>query len=257
MDNGVKKEIAPQDRVRPVKLSTGDMGRPALNITKKQIEYAIHSTQSMRKAADYLNVSYKTFKKYAIQFDLWAPLKSNKGIRRNSFSNTFGKYDIGAILSGEYPSPYREEKLMLKAFREGFIECSCSNCTADYTKWDKKTPPPLVIDFLDTNPTNTRVENIRILCFNCVYELHNTDKAWYKYRDNPLHKAILELPTPTPPSSNTLSQDSSDTLTSSTTLSDDILSEHTPNPPIEAGLEPQSELKEFIPFEEFQKTLDN
>ena len=62
MDNDGKKEIAPQDSVKPIQLNTGEMGRPALNITKKQINYAIQSTQSMKKAADYLNVSYKTFK---------------------------------------------------------------------------------------------------------------------------------------------------------------------------------------------------
>ena len=250
MYNDGKKEIAPQDRIKPLNISTGEMGRPSLNITKKQINYAIQSTQSMKKAADYLNVSYKTFKKYAKIYELWAPLSSNKGIRRNSFSNTFGKYDIGAILSGEYPSPYREEKLMLKAFREGMIECKCSNCSADYSHWEKKSPPPLVIDFLDANPTNTRIENIRILCFNCVYELHNTDKSWYKYRDFPIIKAMDELTPPTPRSSNTLSEDSSDTLASSDTLpienTDDNL-----------GLGPQTELNEFIPFEEFQKTLDN
>ena len=246
MDNDGKKEIAPQDSVKPIQLNTGEMGRPALNITKKQINYAIQSTQSMKKAADYLNVSYKTFKKYAKIYELWAPLSSNKGIRRNSFSNTFGKYDIGAILSGVYPSPYREEKLMLKAFREGYIECKCSNCSADYSHWKKKTPPPLVIDFLDCNPTNTRIENIRILCFNCIYELHNTDKSWYKYRNAPLIQALDEHTIPTPTSSNTLAPTSSDTRDSSDTLADDNL-----------GLDTQSTLSEFIPFEEFQKTLDN
>ena len=35
---------------------------------------------------------------------------------------------------------------MLKAFREGMIECKCSNCSADYSHWEKKSPPPLVID---------------------------------------------------------------------------------------------------------------
>ena len=240
MSSDGKKEIAPQDRVKPIKIKeTG--GRPPLNVTKKQIEYAIHSTQSMRQAADYLKVSYKTFKKYAMIYELWAPLSSNKGIRRHSYTGSFGKHDIGAILSGEHPSPFREENLLRRALQEGYLECKCSNCPADYTNWTHKKPQPLVLDFLDTNPTNTRIENLRILCFNCIYELHNTDKGWYKYRDYPIAQAIrehepqaiLERDTKIPPSP-----------TSSNALTDNMSSE-------------VEELGDYIPFEEFQKTLDN
>ena len=46
-------------------------GRPSLsNLTPQRIKWAIESTQSMRQAADYLNVSYNAFSKYAKQYDL-------------------------------------------------------------------------------------------------------------------------------------------------------------------------------------------
>ena len=38
-------------------------GRPGLNLTPQRIRWAIKSTQSMGQAAQYLNTSFKTFKK--------------------------------------------------------------------------------------------------------------------------------------------------------------------------------------------------
>ena len=44
----------------------GKAGRPSkgMTLSKHNIELAIKSTQSMGQAAQYLNTSFKTFKKY-------------------------------------------------------------------------------------------------------------------------------------------------------------------------------------------------
>ena len=170
-----------------IKINNRPAHRPEKNFTKKQIQYAIASTTSMKQAALYLNTSYQTFKKYASRYDLFKPLKSNKGIRRPSFVGKFGQHDIQAI---QY--------------------------------WTQKKPEPLVLDFLDRNPQNTKQDNLRILCFNCVYELQTTHKGWYRHRETPISKVVDEIL----PKKDIVHRDDEPEL-------------------------------EYIPFENFQKTLEN
>ena len=165
-------------------------GRPGLNFTPQRIRWAIKSTQSMKQAADYLNTSFPTFKKYAIQFDLWDPKKSSKGIRRSSTGTI--QYDINKILNGENPNPYREDTLLKKAIREGLMKCECGNCGIDFSI-DNKIPP-LVLDFLDKNTQNTKIDNLRALCFNCMYVLSKTNRGWYRHRKSPIQLALNDVP---------------------------------------------------------------
>jgi len=165
-------------------------GRPSAGLTPQRIKWAIKSTQSMKQAADYLNTSFPTFKKYCLKFDLWAPLQSNKGIKRSS-SAKLGQ-DITKILNGENPNPYRDDTLLKKAIREALIKCECSSCGADFNIESKS--PPLMLDFLDKNTQNTHIDNLRALCFNCIYILHDTNKGWYKHRRNPIRLSLNDIP---------------------------------------------------------------
>ena len=106
-------------------------GRPqARQMTHDNIKSAIASTQSMSQAAIYLGVSYNTFTKYAKQYGLFKPLTSSKGIRR-SHNGQF-THDIGMILEGKSPNPFRDQTLLSKAIKEGYIAPCCSNCNHDF-----------------------------------------------------------------------------------------------------------------------------
>ena len=199
-------------------------GRPqAKQMTKQNINAAIQSTQSMSQAAIYLGVSYNTFTKYAKQYDLFRPLKSSKGIRK-SHNGQF-THDIKAILEGKNPNPYREQTLLSKAIKEGYIAPCCSNCNQNFTEYDMRKDPPLILDFLDKNPQNTQIHNLRALCFNCVYGLYYTLKGWYRHRDTAIRQAVDAAEPDIP----------------------------------ESGSEPapQDDNLSYIPFEEFQKSLNN
>ena len=198
-------------------------GRPtkARQMTYEVINTAIQSTQSMSQAAIYAGVSLNTFKKYAKQHGLWAPLPSSKGIVR-SVNSQFTK-DIKSILEGKSPNPYREQTLLSKAIKEGYIACKCSNCSQDFTDYQMRKDPPLILDFLDKNPQNTKIENLRALCFNCVYSLYYTLKGWYRHRDTAIRQAV-DAAEPNIPQQSEEITDETDNLT-------------------------------YIPFEEFQKTL--
>ena len=201
-------------------------GRPtkARQMTYEVINTAIQSTQSMSQAAIYAGVSLNTFKKYAKQHGLWAPLPSSKGIVR-SVNSQFTK-DIKSILEGKSPNPYREQTLLSKAIKEGYIACKCSNCSQDFTDYQMRKDPPLILDFLDKNPQNTKIENLRALCFNCVYSLYYTLKGWYRHRDTAIRQAMDAAEPQMPDESEVIEDNQSDNLT-------------------------------YIPFEEFQKSLKN
>ena len=199
-------------------------GRPqAKQMTKTNINAAIQSTQSMSQAAIYLGVSYNTFTKYAKQHGLFKPLKSSKGIVRSV--NSVFTHDIKAILEGKNPNPYREQTLLSKAIKEGYIAPCCSNCNQDFQHYDMRKDPPLILDFFDKNPQNTQIHNLRALCFNCVYGLYYTLKGWYRHRDTAIRQAV------------------------------DAAEPNIPKTTEEPA--PKQDNLSYIAFEEFQKTLGN
>ena len=166
------------------------MARPSManNIMRpEKIKMAIKSTQSMGQAALYMGVSKQTFKKYAKQYGLWSPAKSSKGIRRSNTGNF--KHDLKAILEGKSPNPYRENTLLAKGIREGYISPCCDNCSQAF-HFVKDKEPPLILDFLDRNTQNTDLENLRVLCFNCVYILAHKNRGWYRHRDTAIGQAL-------------------------------------------------------------------
>ena len=170
-------------------------GRPSkgMVLSKHNIELAIKSTQSMGQAGLYMGVAKNTFKKYAKLHGLWKPIKSSKGIRKTGNVGSNLKHDLKSILEGKNPNPYREDTLLTKGIREGYIACKCSNCSADFTHIDSQDRlPPLILDFLDRNPMNTKLDNLRVLCFNCVYELAPLKNGWYRHRETPIGMALDE-----------------------------------------------------------------
>ena len=199
-------------------------GRPSkgMVLSKHNIELAIKSTQSMGQASLYMGVAKNTFKKYAKLHGLWSPAKSSKGIRKTGNVGSQLKHDIKYKKKKKNPNPYREDTLLSKGIREGYIACRCGNCSQDFTHIDTADrQPPLILDFLDRNPMNTELSNLRALCFNCVYELAPLKNGWYRHRETPIGQALDEAK---------------------------------PGEPIEI---PKDDKLSYIPFEEFQKSLNN
>ena len=222
------------------------------HMTPEKIKAAIKSTQSMGQAAIYMGVSKNTFKKYAKQYNLYAPLQSSKGIRRSN-SGAFA-WDLKLILEGKNPNPYREDTLLTKAIREGYMKCQCNNCNQDFQDIKDKQPP-LILDFLDKNPQNTRIDNLRLLCFNCIYRLNQSNRGWYRHRDTAIGRA-LDQATPV------ISNKDMDNVVRKT-KNQAIEQSGTVLPPGDASSDneeapvaiPQDQEIEYMAFEEFQKLL--
>ena len=134
-------------------------------LAKSKIAWAINETTSMRRAAKILSVSYNTFKKYAKLYDLWEPA-SNAGVSRDSKGRPI---ELDKILAGENPN-YSTTKLQKRLHREGYLAEECGNCGYDeYRPQDMSKP--LMLDYLDDDPTNKDLANLRVLCYNCFYLL--------------------------------------------------------------------------------------
>tara|TARA_Y100001963_G_C6716122_1_gene416714 strand:- start:752 stop:1225 length:474 start_codon:yes stop_codon:yes gene_type:complete len=137
-------------------------------LTKGRIEWAIAQAKSARQAAKILKIDRKTFRKYAEMYGLYEQIKnpSGKGIPR-AWNLHSGRFALDDIIKGLYPT-YPPKKLQDRLISSGYIPQRCSSCGFEEERLtDRKVP--LRIDFLDDDSTNHRLENIRMLCFNCFF----------------------------------------------------------------------------------------
>ena len=135
-------------------------------VAKSKIAWAINETTSMKRAAQLLDISYNTFKKYAKLYEVWQPLSSSQGVRMSS-TGGFKPVELAEIFSGKHPS-YSDTKLMHRCFREGYLAEECGNCGYDEYRASDMSKP-LMLDYMDDDGTNKDLANLRVLCFNCFY----------------------------------------------------------------------------------------
>lgn len=153
-------------------------GRAPLNITEKQIRYAMKNSKSNSEAARFLNVSISTYWKYSKRFfddetgeTLYAvhSNKSGKGANKVVINT---KYNLNDILDGKHPN-YEVHRLKTRLINSGAavgFPCECHNCRYNEKRIvDDKIP--LVLDHIDDDWSNHKRDNLRFLCYNCFHNL--------------------------------------------------------------------------------------
>lgn len=172
------------------------MGRPPAHLTESHIRYAMQNSYGNKDAARFLNIDYSTYKKYSklyvdsetgkTLFDLHSKLgvkNTNSERKPRSSGKSFDcnkgyKEKLEDILDGKHPG-YNTKKLRKRLLLSGWVPCVCSSCG-----WDEPRITdgnyPLLIDFIDNNWRNTKLDNIRLLCFNCYFNLVRTPSTSYQ-----------------------------------------------------------------------------
>lgn len=152
-------------------------GRSALNLGEADIRYAMDNTKSNAEAARFLKVSFTTYKKYAKMYTdsesgrTLYDMHTNQagyGITKNVSNANIGKYSIEKILAGEHPT-YPVWKLRNRILALAILPEECASCGYAERRITDDTVP-LLLDHIDGDTTNHRIENIQMLCLNCYYQ---------------------------------------------------------------------------------------
>ena len=171
-------------------------GRPPISLTESQLRYAMENSFGNKDAARFLNIDYRTYKKYAKTFvdsetgKTLFEIHSKVGIgvkkiqkddkwNGKSFDCNKGYTErLEDILDGKHPG-YDSKKLRKRLLLSGWVPCTCTACGWDEPRMTDGNYP-LLIDFIDNNWRNTMLENLRLLCFNCYFNLVRTPSTSYQ-----------------------------------------------------------------------------
>ena len=164
-------------------------GLGARPILMEQIKAAQEKSRSALEAARTLGISYNTYKKYARMYGIFEDLKnpSGAGIERK-FGIRNKKYNIEDLINGKHLR-YPLHKFKKKLFDSGYVPKVCGSCGfSEERVTDGKMP--LLIDFIDGNLNNRKLDNIRPLCYNCFFLTvgDRNVKHWYEENGIPDEK---------------------------------------------------------------------
>jgi hypothetical protein len=149
-----------------------------LKLTEGIIREAMENSQSNKAAARYLNISYKSYKKYANKFidestgkTLFQLHLNEQGFRIKK-SNEFpkkGKTVLETMLRRDQKvTDERLIRLRRMLTRTNKLKLMCSACGYDQKRTlDDRVP--LVLHFVDEDKTNWEIENLEYYCYNCAF----------------------------------------------------------------------------------------
>lgn len=132
------------------------------HVTKEKINEAIVKAQSMKHAAEILDVTYSSFIRYAKKYDLYTPNQGLKGAVKPYWKNKKSPLVVEAILRNEQAcSSSRLKGLLYKAKLKSE---KCELC--GIIDWNG-TKLVFHLDHIDGNNKNNLLENLQIVCPNC------------------------------------------------------------------------------------------
>jgi len=152
-----------QDSLK-VKLKRGHGARPLL---QSEIAAAQAVSKSGREAARKLGVNYLTYRKYAKMYNMHTLLNPyNRGIKKD-VDPEVGKYPLKELLDGKHPD-YPVYRLKDKLIRSKRKDACCEMCGyRERRVTDGKIP--LLLNFEDDDSKNHKMDNIKLLCYNCTF----------------------------------------------------------------------------------------
>ena len=140
----------------------------------------VRSSKTMRQAALRLEMPYTTFIYKAKKLGIYSPNPGGKGTNKPAPIN---KFELEDILNGKHPQ-YSSHKLRVRLIEEGYFPQHCFICQIN--TWLEK-PLSLELDHINGDPTDHRLENLRLLCGNC----HSQTEHW-RSRNKKLRRLAKE-----------------------------------------------------------------
>lgn len=148
----------------PERIKRGKGARPLL---ESEIKEAQQHSNSATGCAKYLNVGYNCYKKWAKAHGIFKTNPWGRGDKKMYWAPNKGKYPLNQILEGKFPD-YPIYRLKDVIIRSGIKKPVCENCGFSERRiTDQKMP--ILISFKDGNEKNHLLENIEILCYNCMF----------------------------------------------------------------------------------------
>tara|TARA_A100001201_G_scaffold138870_1_gene130241 strand:+ start:82 stop:639 length:558 start_codon:yes stop_codon:yes gene_type:complete len=147
----------------------------SFNILESEIRHAMDNTLSNRSAARFLGIDYRTYKKYSEMYydsdgrNLFEVHKNQKGLglKHKSRKGYKSRYPIQEVIEGKHPD-HPPAKLKQRLFVEAYKAEECESCGFDERRMTDYTVP-LMLDWIDGDKTNHKLDNLRVLCLNCYY----------------------------------------------------------------------------------------
>jgi len=143
-------------------------------LTREMIVNAMAHTKSARSCANYLNVSYPHFKRWAQLYkdektgkSLFEVCKNPSGKGIPKFLKSRGNEpDLLDIIEGRKNGySFSAEKIKRRLIQEGYLEEKCAYCNfRERRVLDYKMP--LLLNFKNGIKTDWRLENLELLCYN-------------------------------------------------------------------------------------------
>jgi BarA-like signal transduction histidine kinase len=141
-------------------------GRHARPILEAEILEAQKACETAHGCARYLGVGYFTYRRWAMYYGIHRiNLKGKKLFRLKSPYQ--GKYPVNEIIEGKFPD-YPVYKLKDKLIRGGIKKPKCEICGFSQRR-NSDNKIPIILNFEDNNPRNHKLDNIRLLCYNCTF----------------------------------------------------------------------------------------
>lgn len=145
-------------------------------LSKEMILDAMSKTRSNRASARYLGVSYKHFKRYAKLYKdeegktLFEKHLNPTGLGIPKFLSKNG--DAGNILDvieGRISiDHFTPQKIRDKLLVEGYLKEECYKCGM-HEKRMSDGKFPFILNWKDGNKRNFKLDNIEMLCYNCMF----------------------------------------------------------------------------------------
>jgi hypothetical protein len=157
--------ISNSDEFKPVRRLKRGLG--SITLLESEIRDAQEKTHTAGAAAKYLKVNYYTYRKYAQLYGVWKTNRSYRSEEGYKHGVESGKYPLSRLLNGDFPD-YPVFRLKDKLILGGVKAPECEQCGYKERRiTDSKIP--LILNFQDGNQRNHKLENIKVLCYNCTF----------------------------------------------------------------------------------------